>query len=230
MGVRHRDLIVEGVQFHPESILTAEGRLMLKNFLDMKGGTWKENDKLRRPKGYDDQHGSTVNGISPINSNSQQKTSILDKIYTHRRALIAAQKQFPSQRLSDLQAAYEMNLSPPQISFPERLRMSPCGLSLMAEIKRASPSKGDIARDICAPAQARRYALAGASIISVLTEPEWFKGSVHDLRSVRQSLEGMPNRPAVLAKEFIFVCVLSYYSASLLRVLGSILLLPQLLW
>jgi anthranilate synthase/indole-3-glycerol phosphate synthase/phosphoribosylanthranilate isomerase len=77
-------------------------------------------------------------------------------------------------------------------------------LSLMAEIKRASPSKGIISLSTCAPAQARTYALAGASVISVLTEPEWFKGSIDDLRAVRQALDGMPNRPAVLRKEFIF--------------------------
>jgi anthranilate synthase component 2 len=33
MGVRHKELDIEGVQFHPESILTAEGHALLKNFL-----------------------------------------------------------------------------------------------------------------------------------------------------------------------------------------------------
>jgi len=203
MGVRHKELVIEGVQFHPESILTADGRAMLGNFLKMKGGTWKESQKSQLQGDNDDKNGLS-NGVSHMPFDGQKSESILDRIFAHRRKTIEAQKQVPSQRPSDLQAAYDLNLSPPQISFPDRLRMSSYSLSLMAEVKRASPSKGDIALEICAPSQARSYALAGASVISVLTEPKWFKGSVHDLRAVRQCLEGMPNRPAVLAKEFIF--------------------------
>ena len=51
----------------------------------------------------------------------------------------------------------------------------------LREIKRASPSKGDIAMGIDAPQQALAYALAGACTISTLTEPTWFKGSLQDL-------------------------------------------------
>jgi anthranilate synthase/indole-3-glycerol phosphate synthase/phosphoribosylanthranilate isomerase len=40
MGVRHRELTVEGVQFHPESIATEHGKKLLKNFLEMEGGRW----------------------------------------------------------------------------------------------------------------------------------------------------------------------------------------------
>ena len=201
MGVRHKELLVEGVQFHPESILTAEGRTMLKNFLNMKGGTWAENEKSSRPH--------KTNGLAQTNGAGERlesKTStslgesILEKIYRHRRFAVEAQKLIPSQRFADLQAAYDLNLAPAQILFPRRLRSSCYPLALMAEVKRASPSKGIIALDACAPAQAREYALAGADVISVLTEPEWFKGSIEDLRMVRQSLEGMPNRPAVLRK------------------------------
>ena len=36
MGVRHREFVLEGVQFHPESILTQNGKQLLRNFLDMK--------------------------------------------------------------------------------------------------------------------------------------------------------------------------------------------------
>jgi anthranilate synthase/aminodeoxychorismate synthase-like glutamine amidotransferase len=40
MGIRHKTLKVEGVQFHPESIATEHGRELLRNFLEMEGGTW----------------------------------------------------------------------------------------------------------------------------------------------------------------------------------------------
>ena len=197
MGVRHKEYIIEGVQYHPESILTEEGRVMLKNFLQMRGGTWAENERLQKEAASSSK--PVANGTS-----KSGKENILDKIFAHRRAAVSAQKEVPSQRPSDLQAAYDLDIAPPLISFEKRLRTSPFPLSLMAEIKRASPSKGIISLSTCAPAQARTYALAGASVISVLTEPEWFKGSIDDLRAVRQALAGMPNRPAVLRKEFIF--------------------------
>jgi anthranilate synthase/indole-3-glycerol phosphate synthase/phosphoribosylanthranilate isomerase len=206
MGVRHKEFVIEGVQFHPESILTEDGRIMFRNFLQMQGGTWAENDKLQK-EAHAKAVGVETNGAGAGTANGAKKdkqTSILEKIYAHRKAAVEEQKKIPSQRPSDLQAAYDLNLAPPQINFPERLRQSPYRLSLMAEIKRASPSKGIISLSTCAPAQARTYAKAGASTISVLTEPEWFKGSIDDLKAVRQSLEGMPNRPAVLRKEFIF--------------------------
>ncbi|MDQ3987094.1 MAG: indole-3-glycerol phosphate synthase TrpC [Actinomycetota bacterium] len=68
---------------------------------------------------------------------------------------------------------------------------------IVAEIKRASPAKGDLNRDINASKVARLYAEGGASAISVLTEPEFFKGSMGDLESAQSA--GLP----VLRKDFI---------------------------
>ncbi|KAI0118656.1 indole-3-glycerol phosphate synthase [Nemania sp. FL0031] len=200
MGVRHKELAIEGVQFHPESILSEDGRIMIKNFLRLQAGTWAENERLQKSA----EASKLATGMEKLTTQTPKKNNILQEIYTRRKEAVTAQKQIPSQRPQDLEAAYKLNAAPPQISFVDRLRQSPFNISLMAEIKRGSPSKGIFALDIDAPTQAKKYALAGASVISVLTEPDWFKGSIEDLRAVRQVLNGMPNRPAILRKEFIF--------------------------
>ncbi len=48
MGVRHQVYTLEGVQFHPESIMTEHGMKMLSNFLQVTGGTWEENAKNKQ--------------------------------------------------------------------------------------------------------------------------------------------------------------------------------------
>ncbi len=52
------------------------------------------------------------------------------------------------------------------------------------EVKRASPSKGDIAPDLDSAATAKSYIEAGTSAISVLTEENYFKGTLDDLKKV----------------------------------------------
>ena len=199
MGVRHREYIVEGVQFHPESILTEEGMLMLKNFLSMQGGTWKENNHIAVRN-----EGPTHKSPTGKPRSEAGKTNILDEIFAHRRQVVEQQKATPSSTPFDLEQDLKDDIAPPVISFVDRLRQSPYPLSLLAEIKRASPSKGDISMTARVSTQARQYALAGASAISVLTEPARFKGTIDDLRRARQSVNGMRNRPAILRKDFIF--------------------------
>lgn len=67
------------------------------------------------------------------------------------------------------------------------------------EVKRASPSKGDIAPDLVPGELAKVYASAGAQAISVLTERNFFKGSLRDLMEVAAAAPGC----AVLRKDFL---------------------------
>ena len=72
------------------------------------------------------------------------------------------------------------------------------GIKLIAEIKRASPSKGWLRSDINVAALVRSYTRGGAAAISVLTEPDWFKGSYADLAAARRATH-LP----LLCKDFV---------------------------
>ncbi len=72
-------------------------------------------------------------------------------------------------------------------------------MGVIAEVKRASPSKGNINDQVDPVAQAKKYEQAGASAISVLTDRHFFKGSMADLSAVAQELQQTP----LLCKDFI---------------------------
>jgi indole-3-glycerol phosphate synthase len=71
-------------------------------------------------------------------------------------------------------------------------------INIIAEVKRASPSKGIINADIDIMDLARRYEQGGAAAVSVLTEEEYFHGSLHDLKGIRSAVQ-IP----ILRKDFI---------------------------
>lgn len=71
------------------------------------------------------------------------------------------------------------------------------------EVKRASPSKGDIAPNLDSVITAKSYIEAGTSAISVLTEENYFKGSLEDLKKVAALADRMGNKVAVLRKDFL---------------------------
>ncbi|MGL4820815.1 MAG: indole-3-glycerol phosphate synthase TrpC [Bacilli bacterium] len=72
------------------------------------------------------------------------------------------------------------------------------GRALISEMKRASPSKGELNMQVNPIEQAKKYANAGASAISVLTDETFFKGSLHDLRAIREVVD-VP----LLCKDFV---------------------------
>lgn len=82
--------------------------------------------------------------------------------------------------------------------FHDFLKANKDAVQLIAEVKRASPSKGAINLDVDPVAQAKSYEAAGAGAISVLTDQQFFKGDIEDLRAVAEAVS-IP----VLCKDFI---------------------------
>jgi len=82
--------------------------------------------------------------------------------------------------------------------FPFERALKEKGISFICEVKKASPSKGVIAEDFPYLQIAKEYEAAGASAISVLTEPEFFKGKNEYLQSIAKEVK-IP----VLRKDFI---------------------------
>jgi indole-3-glycerol phosphate synthase len=118
--------------------------------------------------------------------------SVLDEIVAGVRTDLEDRRARTSE--ADLWAALA-DVDPPRDPMPG---LSSPGSSVIAEVKRRSPSKGDLAQ-ICDPAAlARRYAAGGAAAISVLTEQRRFGGHLDDLRAVRAAVD-LP----VLRKDFV---------------------------
>lgn len=117
--------------------------------------------------------------------------SYLDRILEVHRARAAADRRSP-ERLAE--AARE---SPPAVPFAAALTAEP-GLSVIAEIKRRSPSKGWLAAGLDAGEVAASYEQGGAVALSVLTDSEFFGGSAEDLVAARRA-----GRSPVLRKDFV---------------------------
>lgn len=129
---------------------------------------------------------------------------ILDEICAHKREEVDATKGRTS--LKELEEQIER--APAPVDF--RLALREEGISLIAEIKRASPVKGDFSLDADVGTLANVYALCGARAISVLTDNKYFKGSVKDFLTVRHEV-GIP----CLRKEFIIDAYQVYESRSI---------------
>ena len=119
--------------------------------------------------------------------------SILDTIVATKREQIAVAKAH--QPAAQLQSA--LRDAPPPRDFFQSLA-APGPIKLIAEIKKASPSKGLIRADFDPVEIAQAYAQNGVTCISVLTDTPYFQGSLEDLRAVRAAVD-LP----LLRKDFI---------------------------
>lgn len=119
---------------------------------------------------------------------------ILEEIVWHKEQEVERQReQLPLKQLQQ-----QLEQAPPVRDFVAALTQSPHPVSLIAEVKKASPSRG-VLRDPFDPvAIAQSYEAAGASCLSVLTDERFFQGSGEYLRQIRQAV-GIP----ILCKEFI---------------------------
>jgi indole-3-glycerol phosphate synthase len=119
-------------------------------------------------------------------------TSILDNIYAAKRVEVRARRAV----VSPMAIVAEANRAAKPRDFVAALRAR--RPAIIAEIKRASPSKGDIMPGLDPANVAREYVASGAAAISVLTDVH-FKGTLDDLRAVRAAVD-VP----LLRKDFIF--------------------------
>ena len=131
--------------------------------------------------------------------------NILQKIVDHKKQEIAeAKNRLPESELRE-QAFSHRERRP----FFKRLEMPQVtGINVIAEIKRASPSRGIIRPDLDVAKYASDYEVGGASALSVLTDSCYFKGSIEDLKKARKTVS-IP----VLRKDFLISSYQIYESS-----------------
>jgi indole-3-glycerol phosphate synthase len=139
-----------------------------------------------------------------VSNVAKRRGMILDEIMAyHREQLPKRKREIP---LENLRAF--ANVAAPPLDFYGALKSA--GVSLIAECKKASPSKGLMVPDYDPVALATTYVQAGAAAISVLTDGRHFQGSLADLRNVKEATTGLSSASGptkgvpVLRKDFIF--------------------------
>ncbi len=118
---------------------------------------------------------------------------ILDKLTESTRIRVEKEKtEIPLEVIKSKALAMEKD------DFPFEKAIAKDGISFICEVKKASPSKGIIAKDFPYVDIAKDYEKAGASCISVLTEPEYFKGDKKYLKEISENVS-IP----IIRKDFV---------------------------
>lgn len=130
---------------------------------------------------------------------AKHKGEVLDQIMAWKREEVPAQMvEVP---LAEVKAF--ARLAPEPIDFAGALTAQP-GASLIAEVKRASPSKGLIAQDWDPELIGETYARSGAAAISCLTDVRFFQGKLEYLTAIKERLREVNKSVPVLRKDFIY--------------------------
>jgi indole-3-glycerol phosphate synthase len=136
--------------------------------------------------------------------------NVVAQIVADKRVEVEARKK---QEPLDALKRRQDRIPTPQWSLAQSILEGPRGpssggrrMQLIAEIKKATPSKGRLVAVLEHRALARTYAIGGACAISILTESKYFHGSIDFLSDCRVSIDGYypGGRPAMLRKDFIF--------------------------
>lgn len=143
-----------------------------------------------------------------VNLPDSAPQNILEEIVWHKEKEIDQRRE--KLPLSDLKR--QVSKAPASRDFLGALRQGKTSPALIAEVKKASPSKGVIREDFDPVAIARSYSEGGASCISVLTDAKYFQGSFENLAHVRNAVD-LP----LLCKEFIIYP----YQLYLARIYGA---------
>ena len=122
------------------------------------------------------------------------EATFLTRILAHKREEVTRQRSLvPLPSLLE-----QVTVAPAPRSLTAALRRPPA-TALIAEVKKASPSRGLLSASFDHMALAATYSSAGAAALSVLTDEHFFQGSLHYLAAIRQ----LPAIPPVLRKDFI---------------------------
>ncbi len=153
-----------------------------------------------------------------IKADDAEPRNILEKIVWHKDKEVDKMRE--AVPLVDLRK--QLNDAPAPLNFLEALRHGKTSPALIAEVKKASPSKG-VFREQFNPVEiAQAYEAAGASCLSVLTDVAFFQGSFEYLKQIRQAVQ-IP----LLCKDFVLAPYQIYLARS--RGADAVLLIAAIL-